>query len=256
MLVECKNCGAPLDVEGNATFVDCQYCKQTNKVASTKTLMMATPAGWQAPPQWTEADRLATQRAIAATATTAAATTGATGCISAIVGLVVTIVVGGVIGFTALTGSTDSFTDIPGAPGLLGPVWDGTAPFACGGNDSVTIEGVTANLPNDTAIRVSSNCELTIIGSSITARVGIEADGNRSVRLQNTVIQATETGIFIGGNKQLVLDQSDVVAGGIGVHASGNAQTQLRGGKIEGSPAMSTSGNARLENLGGNVVDL
>lgn len=256
MLVECKNCGAPLDVEGNATFVECQFCQQTNKVASTRTLMAATPANWQAPTQWTEADREAARKVLLATAGATAAT-GGSGCIIAAVIMVATLVVGGVITAIVLRKVEQAVGSVPGTPfGMTAPPsWDGTVPFSCGGNDQVTIDGVTANLPNDVAITVTANCALTITNSTINARVGVDADGNRAVRLHSSVVSATATGIFLNGNKQLVLDQSDVIAGGVGVQASGNAQIQLNGGKIEGSPSVATSGNARLQNQGGNLID-
>src|SRR6185436_9241770 len=46
--------------------------------------------------------------------------------------------------------------------------WDGSEPFRCGANDSVTIHDVTANLANQTAITVEANCELEITDSNIT----------------------------------------------------------------------------------------
>lgn len=52
MLIECKNCGAPLDVTGRESFVKCRYCDHSSKVASLRTVAQATPEGWRAPSEW------------------------------------------------------------------------------------------------------------------------------------------------------------------------------------------------------------
>ncbi len=52
MLLECKNCGAPLDV-GNQINAKCGYCKASSVVKTMRSLAMQTPPGWQPPPQWT-----------------------------------------------------------------------------------------------------------------------------------------------------------------------------------------------------------
>ncbi|HJL14295.1 MAG TPA: hypothetical protein RMH99_01495 [Sandaracinaceae bacterium LLY-WYZ-13_1] len=53
MIVECRNCGAPLEVERGHAFAQCSYCGRTNKVKSARTLMAERPASWQPPPTWT-----------------------------------------------------------------------------------------------------------------------------------------------------------------------------------------------------------
>jgi hypothetical protein len=52
VIVECKHCGAPLDVERSSAFARCSYCGHTNKVKSAKTLMAESPAAWTPPPVW------------------------------------------------------------------------------------------------------------------------------------------------------------------------------------------------------------
>jgi LSD1 subclass zinc finger protein len=52
MLVECKKCGAPLDVNGAHRFVRCSYCDSVNRVRTMHTLAPQTPAQWQPPPSW------------------------------------------------------------------------------------------------------------------------------------------------------------------------------------------------------------
>lgn len=53
MIVECKNCGAPLDVEGGTAFVRCAYCGKNNRVRSMRTVHEHNPSGWVPPPTWT-----------------------------------------------------------------------------------------------------------------------------------------------------------------------------------------------------------
>ncbi len=53
MIIECKHCGAPLDIQPNATLARCAYCGTTQRVKTATTQFRQTPAGWHAPAQWT-----------------------------------------------------------------------------------------------------------------------------------------------------------------------------------------------------------
>lgn len=250
MLVECQNCGAPLQTDGSKAFVDCRYCGRSNKVASSKTLMAQVPAGWQPPAQWTPEMQRRVAHGVAAS-TAGAAGAGVTGCVVvsvvvAILGVVAAVVVTSLVG----VGTSDAI------PLELAPSWDGSAPFSCGGNDEVRIEGVHASLPGQTAIRATLNCDVTIVGSEITAARGIEASGNGTVRLENTTVRASETGIVASMNKRVVLVNSQIIAGAVGVDASGNANVTIEGGHVEGSPvAVRTGQNGEVINHGGDLVD-
>ncbi len=59
MLVECKQCGAPLDVSPSASIVRCSYCGGHNRVRSMRTIAEQAPAGWVPPPQWTPRNAMA-----------------------------------------------------------------------------------------------------------------------------------------------------------------------------------------------------
>ncbi len=252
MIVECENCGAPLDVKSGATFVDCDFCQLSNKVAKTRTLMVVTPANWQPPVQWTEADRAAAAKAAMGTAAVAATTTGLMSIVVIGIAVVTVAAIGIVIAVVVFDAAGSGSAP---APIFAEPAWDGTTPFRCGGNDQVTIEGVTANLPNDVAITASVNCSVTIIDSTINARAGIAASGNAAIELRRTTINATETGADLALNNQLTLDGSQIVAGGVGVDAKMNSRIQLNSGTIEGSPAVTTQMNATLTNVAGEIVD-
>jgi hypothetical protein len=94
MIVQCQNCGAPLDVRIGAAVVECSYCGRSNQVASTRTLMAVTPPDWQPPAQWTDADRERARQAAMAGVGIAAATTGLGGCAAVAFALAV---VGGLV---------------------------------------------------------------------------------------------------------------------------------------------------------------
>jgi DNA-directed RNA polymerase subunit RPC12/RpoP len=53
MIIECKQCGAPLEIKANATLARCAYCGTTQRVKTATTQFRQTPPGWHAPAQWT-----------------------------------------------------------------------------------------------------------------------------------------------------------------------------------------------------------
>lgn len=53
MIIECRECGAPLDVEQSASLARCQYCGRTQRVRAARTQYPVTPPNWNPPPQWT-----------------------------------------------------------------------------------------------------------------------------------------------------------------------------------------------------------
>jgi hypothetical protein len=53
MIIECQNCGAPLDVESGSSLARCKYCGKTQRVTRARTQLPHTPPNWQPPRQWT-----------------------------------------------------------------------------------------------------------------------------------------------------------------------------------------------------------
>jgi hypothetical protein len=53
MLIECKHCGAPLDVRDGERTTRCKYCGTASRVKSLKTVSFQTPPDWRPPAQWT-----------------------------------------------------------------------------------------------------------------------------------------------------------------------------------------------------------
>jgi hypothetical protein len=249
MLVQCENCGAPLDVsDERVSHVACAYCGASNKVRSSKTLAAMTPQGWTPPPQWQppqQGNRPAQVLVYRGTpAVTSARRT------NAIVGIVIAVVMGAITIGAVVASQPGALDNLP----LIG--WDGREPFRCGSNDRVTISGVTANLPNQTAIVVEENCEVEIVDSHIAALEGIRADGNRRVVVRNSTIVATRTGITADGNKEIELENSTVDASGVGVAAGGNVTVTVIGGRVSGPMgAVTTSANATVDVRGGQLVN-
>lgn len=60
MLIQCKHCGAPLDVREGRSHAKCRYCGFKSRVASTKTIAPTTPKGWTPPKTWTPPDDAST----------------------------------------------------------------------------------------------------------------------------------------------------------------------------------------------------
>jgi DNA-directed RNA polymerase subunit RPC12/RpoP len=53
MLIECRYCGAPLDVTPAQRSAKCRYCGSSSLIGEARTVAPATPPAWKPPPQWT-----------------------------------------------------------------------------------------------------------------------------------------------------------------------------------------------------------
>jgi hypothetical protein len=102
-------------------------------------------------------------------------------------------------------------------------VWDGKSPFECGGNDNISVKGVTAEFSAGTAVTVNGNCHFTCTDCTIRAPIAVEAGGNGVVMIVNGTIEGTE-----------LLAQ-----------AAGNARVNVAG-NVKASGAVKQSGNARV----------
>jgi LSD1 subclass zinc finger protein len=255
MLVECSHCGAPLDVRDGLRLVKCAYCDHTSRVRSMHTIAAEAPPGWKPPPQWTPPPNrpVPVQKVLVYHETRAPRR-------SLLAGVVTLLTVIGVLvplGFSVLPAlqATGLLSDLGRTVGI--PAWDGAGPFRCGTNDTVVIENVTAVLPEDTAITVEANCDLRLVGSSIKARRGIRADGNRRVIVEKSRIETTSTAIWADGNKRIELIDSEVTATEeAAIRADGNVELVLSGGRVSGAPALSVSRRIEVEKHGTEIVDL
>jgi LSD1 subclass zinc finger protein len=254
MLVECSHCGAPLDIRDGVRFVKCAYCDHANRVRSMHTIAAEAPSGWKPPPQWTPPPnkRASAHQALVYHETRAPRR-------SLLAGLAVLLTVIGALVPLAFSlwpvlQATGQLSELGRAVGIR--AWDGAGPFRCEDNDTVVIENVTAVLPRDTAITVEGNCDLRLVGSTITARHGIRADGNRRVVIEKSRIETTSTAIRAGGNKRIELIDSEVTAQEVAIRADGNVELILTGGRVSGAPALSVSKRIEVDNQDTEIVDL
>lgn len=117
-----------------------------------------------------------------------------------ILGLVVVTVVG--VGIYVYVVAKDTSSPVAAAKAAEAAKWDGKSTFECGGNDVVTIKGVTANV-SGTAIRAAGSCQLTLVGVSITAPTGIEAGGNAKVTVSGGSVKSSGQAIVASANAKV-----------------------------------------------------
>ena len=273
MLIECGECGAPLDADSGSVVVKCGYCGRSNRVAKTRTLAAVTPQDWRPPQVWVaHLGGVERQLALQQRSRQRAGRGLVVGLLIASVTMVA--LVGGFV-FAMLQpsgpgvlpsggqpGSPIAFPDMPGMPSVpvpgLGGLggWSGAQPFRCGGNEEVSLVGVNATLPDQVAITVSGNCRLTLTGANITAAEAIVAEGNGEVRVMGSTLRTTGTAIRLSGNKRLQLTGSTIEAGGLAIEARDNAEVSMLGGSLRGCPtALSIAGGARRQVTGAQLLD-
>ncbi len=100
-------------------------------------------------------------------------------------------------------------------------VWDGTAPFDCGGVDEVTVTGVSATFTAGAAITVSGNCKFTCTDCTIKAPTAIQVDSNGSVTMINGSVIGTDVLADASGNAHVSINGNATASGEI--RQSGNA---------------------------------
>jgi hypothetical protein len=69
--------------------------------------------------------------------------------------------------------------------------WDGKSTFECSGNDVVSLTGMKATA----GVKASGNCQLSMVGVSITAPVGIEASASAKVTMTGGSITASQNSV-------------------------------------------------------------
>lgn len=255
MLVECSHCGAPLDVRDGVRFVKCAYCDHTSRLRSMHTIAAEAPPGWKPPQQWTPPpNRPAPVQKVLVYHETRAPRRSLLAGVGALLTVIGVLVPLAFSVWPALE-ATGVVSEVGRAVGI--PAWNGAGPFRCEANETVVIENVTAVLPEDTAITVEGNCDLRLVGSTITARRGIRADGNRRVIIEKSRIETTSTAVWADGNKRIELIDSEVTATEeAAIRVDGNVELVLSGGRVSGAPPLSVSRRIDVEKHGTELVDL
>jgi hypothetical protein len=103
--------------------------------------------------------------------------------------------------------------------------WDGKTPYSCGGDDHVTIKGVTANIASGTAISAGAACRLELVDVNVTAPTGLQAMGNAIIIVNGGSVTGKEFAAKALGNGQVTFKGTKV-----------NGKTQALGkAKINGA---------------------
>ena len=101
-------------------------------------------------------------------------------------------------------------------------VWDGKDPLVCGGNDNITVTGVTAKFNAGSAIVASANCHVKCTNCNLEGTTAIEASGNADVTIINGSVKGTVLMADASNNAHVTVMGNVVVAGE--TKKSGNAK--------------------------------
>jgi LSD1 subclass zinc finger protein len=181
MLLECQNCGAPLDVASGARSVKCNYCGTSSQVKASRTVAFETPKDWVPPPAWTPPPEknLGEQSFVYH----AAKKTIRTVVSLVSFGIVVTIGLAayGLLRVVGQAGAPLSAMEGAELNEVMGQAMNAiqqaknaaaaaqlavltptnvTLPLTCSGNDTVTLTGQALMVENGTPLLVRGNCTL------------------------------------------------------------------------------------------------
>jgi LSD1 subclass zinc finger protein len=193
MLLQCANCGAPLDGRAGAKTVKCNYCNQTNVTAELVTVAPAVPPAWRPPPTWTPPAHFPAQSVQLSYRRTSSMATG-------LVTGVILVAVGGVVAAVLLTTSGWG----------RAAMWDGSKSLVCNGNDAVVVKERTVDARANPAMIANGNCTLTLIDCNIRG----------------------ETGLIANGPVHVIVDGGRITGRKVAVMATGGATVELRRGAV------------------------
>ncbi|RJO69438.1 MAG: hypothetical protein C4523_06365 [Myxococcales bacterium] len=88
-------------------------------------------------------------------------------------------------------------------PDLVGPVYDPTKPFACGGSMALDLEGKTVDLAEGEAFSAGGDCRLVLRNFAVKAPVAVSAGGDAVVVLEGGTFEGTQAAVSVGGNATL-----------------------------------------------------
>jgi hypothetical protein len=96
--------------------------------------------------------------------------------------------------------------------------WDGKSTFKCGGNDKVTLSGVSGTVEG-VGVDAGGNCKLTLDGVDVTAGTALKVGGNAKVTMIGGSLTGTEFAISAGGNGKIDLQgtktEGEIKTGGL-----------------------------------------
>ena len=228
MLIECKKCGAPLDVKGTERVTRCKYCGTNTKLRNTRTIAAQTPAGWTPPAVWTPPQnaKASSSRPLRYRKRRAPAGCSMAGCLAfvpVIAGLGISLYASGQLDRLPFVGKVAR--------------WDGRETLECELNEHLVIEGEEADVTNGPVVRAAApNCHVTIRGSRLRGGEIVQGGVNTEVIVENSTLEAAYDGIVTRGPNMVVRvrGESTIVAGGDAIGGSDNMEIEIHGATLRG----------------------
>jgi len=261
MLLECRNCGAPLDVSGTARKARCNYCGQATEVRSARTVAQETPPDWKPPPSWRPpADRQLPDISLPYRAAGRA--------IVKLVSMIGTLIlISGGVGvwwfvesvsrsvnptdmqrvMTQAANAINAAASAAGAAGRAPPGAGDGALVVCSGNDVVSLTGKTLALPSGVPVSARDHCRLTLVACTVSGATAVEASGNARVTVQGGSVTGVGPGVSLADNAVLESSRASISGEGA-ITAANNARARLVASTVTGGRvAVDASGNASVD---------
>jgi len=259
VLIECANCGAPLDVPQGRRRTKCGYCGAPQQVGGSRTLAMERPPGWQPPRQWTPPAHFP-ERSVPlqfdASAATQAAGNAARKVVLvsvigvALIGLIPAIVIPIVMSqvSSAVERSTPASPQMPQIPqmphptpnvpggGTLGAgggaISVQTEPIECVGAGTVVRMNEEIRVTGPTAVVVRGTCHLRLINCTVGGNQGMDVRDQGRVEMVNGALRAEGGAVRTSGQANVQLTNVEVTAAE-GVEATGSSTIRMLNGSMD-----------------------
>jgi hypothetical protein len=226
MLLECENCGAPLDVSERQTIAKCNYCRVKNRVGHARTLAPVTPPGWTPPAAWIHAS------AAGAPMPYRKRSVWDGRFAAMIVGIMMVFATPLPFMLPRLLGDWErkQASDSNRSKAQERPrAWDGRSTITCL-EPVTTIRHATVDF-GDHAIARIDGCDLRIVSSKLSGRRGILcAASSGSLTIVDSEIVADDDAI--AGFASVALEETRVVSRRTGVKMPRRGSFEIEGGSI------------------------
>jgi hypothetical protein len=267
MLLECANCGAPLDVVQGKPTSRCHYCGTTSRVEQLRTVAPTTPEGWVPPRAWTPPPHTNLPQVplafrpvrMLARAISFGASLAFIGIISAVALRMAAVTNPGVSSpLTALGASGNVQNVLNQALGALNAGIQSVnssapraPPIVCRGNESVTLTKQNLTLPHQVSVIATDNCTIRLVDCTANAATDVAASGNASVIAEGGQYLADGPAIVLADNATLDASMGANLVGESTLTVSGNATATLRNVVVTGRHvAIVTAGLSHVTTTG------
>lgn len=275
MLLECHNCGAPLDVAGNATRVRCAYCKKTSSIDQFKRVADETPPDFKQPSTWTPKEG----SALPSVPLEFKPLKMIAGVIARVYALVVlaVLVFGAFVVWRISSAVSNAAKDPIGAIDPSGQVENAVTkamnalasaseaavqaagaggssePVVCLSDQSMTVSGKVISIPGGTPVIANGNCSLKLVACALSGLTAVSAQGNSHVTIEGGTLTTTGPAVILGGNATAEIS-STTITGEPAVRAADNARARVRGSLLTSKHvAIVTKNRAHVDTAGSTV---